>query len=361
MPLHLSLFLLRCSAPSYSKTYKLADGTQKTVTYPSIPRNTAIDWDNIRDTYSCSESHAHTAQDTAVADLMRYCGYAVKMSYGGSSSASYHYDEFIKYFGFDDSAYRISRDNYDIDGWEDAIYAELAEGYPMPVAGTKVDGAHAFVIDGFDGDNLFHVNWGWGGTGNGWFLLGVLNRWNRGNGAIMHLRRPDNVRAEPMTSLNTDNLTVNGTSIKCTFTNKTGNTGSFNMGIVKVEDDGSFSLIDGTKQSISGMANDDSQNKTFQMSGKLTEGTYKLLPGSKLTTGKVWHAKYNVREAYIEALVDANGALTMNLIEPVTDISIDTIVFTGPRIVGQEQKINVTFRNANPYYWAPFILIDGIY
>ena len=341
---------IKANIPSYSKTYKLDDGTEKTVTYPVISRGTTIDWDNIRDTYSCNESHAHTAQDTAVADLMRYCGYAVKMSYGGSSGASYHLADFVKYFGFDDGAYRISRDNYDIDGWVDAIYEELAEGYPMPMAGTKIGGAHAFVVDGFDGDNLFHVNWGWGGTGNGWFILGVLNRWNRGNGALMHLRRPDNVRAEPRESLSVSDVAVSGTNIKATFTNKTGDTGSFSAGIVKLEEDGTYTLV-GTRQTISGMADKASQSKTFQILKKLPEGTYKLSPASKLSAGKVWYPSYNMRDEYIEAVVDADSVPTMRVIKRVTDICIDTVVVASPRIVGQEQTLKVSFRNSGDEFY----------
>lgn len=346
---------IKAAIPSYSKTYKLSDGTEKKVTYPAIPRNTPIDWENIRSTYSCSESHAHTAQDTAVADLMRYCGYAVKMSYGGSSSASYRMGDFIKYFGFDDSAYRVSRDNVDIDGWEDAVYAELAEGYPMPCAGTKIEGAHAFVIDGFDGDNLFHVNWGWGGQGNGWFILGIINRWNRGNGVIVHLRPADNVRAEATDYLDVDDITVNGTSLNVTYTNKTGDANSFHAGIVKLEDDGTYTLV-GSKTSISGIADDASQTKTFEMNGALEEGTYKLLPASKLIRSTTWQAKYNLRSKYIEAVVDANGTPAMRVVEPVTDITIDTIVFPRTRIVGQEQKIDVTFRNSGDEFYHDVFL-----
>ena len=346
---------IKVAIPSYSKTFKLDDGTEKTVTYKAIPRNTPIDWDNICDTYSCSESHAHTAQDTAVADLMRYCGYAVKMSYGGSSSASYRTSDFIKYFGFDDGANRISRDDYDIDGWVDVIYNELAEGYPMPVAGTKVDGAHAFVIDGFDGDNLFHVNWGWGGQSNGWFLLGILNRWNRGNGAIINLRRPDNIKAEPTASLTINDVVTTSTGIKATFVNNTDKTATFHTGIVKIEDDGSLTLV-GTKQNINSMADDASATKTFQIKGNLPEGTYKLSPASKLSTGQVWHPKYNLRDQYVEAVVDADGEVAMRIIEPVIDISIDTIVFSRLRVVGQEQKIDVTFRNNGDEYYHDVFL-----
>jgi hypothetical protein len=31
------------------------------------------------------------------------------------------------------------------------------------------------VIDGYNGNELFHINWGWGGADDGYFALSVLN------------------------------------------------------------------------------------------------------------------------------------------------------------------------------------------
>ena len=51
----------------------------------------------------------------------------------------------------------------------------MAERRPVLYAGTSSGGAHAFVCDGYDGNGLFHINWGWGGMCNGYFKLSVLN------------------------------------------------------------------------------------------------------------------------------------------------------------------------------------------
>jgi hypothetical protein len=39
---------------------------------------------------------------------------------------------------------------------------------------TKNSAGHSFNLDGYDGSGHFHVNWGWGGTGNGYFNLDGL-------------------------------------------------------------------------------------------------------------------------------------------------------------------------------------------
>ena len=353
---------IKVEIPEFSKTYTLKDGTKKTVTFPKVPRGAKIDWDNMQDTYSCSESHAHTAADTAVANLMRYCGQAVKMSYGASSGANWKAPDVIKYFGFDTSGYRAGRDQYSIDEWQDLIYNEIAAGYPVPFSGSKLSGGHAFVLDGFDGEQLFHVNWGWGGGSNGWFLIGVLNSgdnsgigaasgsggYARGQAAVIGLRRPSNNRENGYLTIS--DVAVTNTTVRATCKNETGANGRFHVGLLKLDDDGEFSLV-GNKQSITNMADGTSQSKTFYVSGKLTEGTYKLTLASKPQSSEEWKPLYNMRDRYIEAIVDAEGNTKLRLVEPVYNISIDTITFPGTRIVGKEQEIVVKFRNnADEYY-----------
>lgn len=56
------------------------------------------------------------------------------------------------------------------------IYEELNEGRPILYAGATKDGAgHAFVFDGYDKDGLVHVEWGWDGSGDGYFDVDMLN------------------------------------------------------------------------------------------------------------------------------------------------------------------------------------------
>ena len=366
---------IKTTIPSHSNTYTLKNGTKKTVTVNSIPRNTVIDWEYMRDTYSCNDSHVHDRPDTAVANLMLYCGQGVKMGWGASSGAatSRARDFFVTYFGYDERAYWGGRGSYSIDEWFDMLYNEIEEGYPVLYAGHSSGGGHAFVLDGFDGDNLFHVNWGWGGGSNGWFLVSILNPgdnsgigassssdgYSMSQGALFNLRTPGTPKEN--VSLSISDVSVSGTRISAKFTNKTGASGNFNTGIVMMNEDGSLSLV-GTRQSISGMAADASATKTFTISAsKLPgEGTYKLSPASKTSKGDVWIPKYtmhNTHSQYIEAVVDSLGHLSVHFKNPTEEaISIDTIVFPGTRIVNQEQEVKVTFRNDGAEYFKTIYL-----
>ena len=123
-------------------------------------------------------------QRKAVATLMRYCGQSVEMMYGpaelGGSGAnrSFVATALAKYFDYN-TPHFISRFNFpSIDEWEEIIYGELAAGRPMVYCGSSDSGGHAFVCDGYDGNGLFHINWGWSGLGDGYFALAVLNPYN---------------------------------------------------------------------------------------------------------------------------------------------------------------------------------------
>ena len=165
--------------PSLTNTY---NGTQD-VTLNAVPAGTTIDWANMQNIYS---STATGNGATAVAQLMLYCGQAVSMFYGSSSSA-YSQDvpsALVNYFGFDNSATYLYASNYTIEGWERLIYEELVAGRPVFLNGQSTGGGHAFVCDGYGGDGLFHINWGWNGSCDGYFRLVALRPANSdGTGA----------------------------------------------------------------------------------------------------------------------------------------------------------------------------------
>ena len=45
----------------------------------------------------------------------------------------------------------------------------------MIFCGTGSAGGHCFVADGYDSNNYLHINWGWGGTSDGYFDCDALN------------------------------------------------------------------------------------------------------------------------------------------------------------------------------------------
>ena len=60
--------------------------------------------------------------------------------------------------------------------WIALLKMELNAGRPLIYGGYASNGGgHAFILDGYDASDQFHVNWGWGGNYDGYFAIGNLN------------------------------------------------------------------------------------------------------------------------------------------------------------------------------------------
>ena len=173
-----------------------------------IAAGSVLNWSNMIDDYSGNYPDDYSADNIiAVATLMKYCGWSVQMDYGPESGAqtSMVGDALKTYFGYANTTQFVSRSFYSYANWTDLIYNELQQGRPVIYNGQATDGGHCFVCDGYkyeDNTDLFHINWGWGGTSNGYFVLSVLNpqeqgiggsasssAYNAGQGAIVGIQK----------------------------------------------------------------------------------------------------------------------------------------------------------------------------
>lgn len=143
-----------------------------------------FDWTNMQNTYSGNETGT-TA--TAIATLMQYCGYSVEMDYGPESGSDTQNvaAALKKYFDYKGTTQFVSRSYYSYDNWVDLIYFELEHNRPVVYGGASTGGGHEFVCDGYqymEETDYFHINWGWGGTSDQYFVLSVLNPFEQGTG-----------------------------------------------------------------------------------------------------------------------------------------------------------------------------------
>ena len=151
---------------------------------PTITQEEGIyDWDNMLPKYN-KEANATQQQKDAVAKLMYHCGAAVQMNYGPESAASVSASKLAKYFGYDaDLMMDLNRSTFSLDKWMQIIDTELAAGRPVLYSGQASDGGHQFICDGKDDEGLYHINWGWSGSQNGYFDLSLLNPEKGGTGS----------------------------------------------------------------------------------------------------------------------------------------------------------------------------------
>lgn len=206
---------------------------------------TTYDWSNMLDSY---KSGYTTVQGEAVATLMYHCGVAVDMGYGASSGA---YTATVPvalrdYFGYDANYQRIQKVLYPADSLNAIVYQELAAKRPVLVSGSNDEGGHAFVCDGCDSRGYYHINWGWGGSNDGYYLLTALNPgksqgiggttkgYNQGTSFYIGLQPKSNTSATAIPQMGMDNMTID----KQSFARSTG---SFDVTITKLQN---FGLTD---------------------------------------------------------------------------------------------------------------------
>lgn len=119
------------------------------------------------------------AYNNDVARFLYQCGVAVSMNYGPDASGADPNDAraaLIWFFRYSAEASLLFRDLYNYEVWEEMMKAELDASRPIFYGGYGT-GGHAFVMDGYtvnNGLDWFHMNWGWAGSGDGWFFLSNL-------------------------------------------------------------------------------------------------------------------------------------------------------------------------------------------
>ncbi|HZK08166.1 MAG TPA: C10 family peptidase [Bacteroidales bacterium] len=126
---------------------------------------------------------------TDIALLQFHCGVAVEMMYSTSGSGAYSGDvpgAIKQYFGYSSSATIKQKQNYTNTGWVDLLKGQIDAGQPMYYSGYNNSGGHAFCCDGYDDANLFHFNFGWSGSSNGFYTLSSVGGFSGGQAAVIN-------------------------------------------------------------------------------------------------------------------------------------------------------------------------------
>lgn len=142
------------------------------------------DWDQMFDQYL---PRVHTEeQKEAVAKLCYHVGVAMDMMYapGGSGAYDMRVNESMRdYFSYNPYGTVINRFAFGLANWSGILNRELSLGHPVYMSGSSNEGGHAFVIDGVNEQDYYHVNWGWGGAYNGWYDISIMHPAGVGTGA----------------------------------------------------------------------------------------------------------------------------------------------------------------------------------
>ena len=360
--------------------YKLTDRNGNDASHGA---NTSADlpaiqfkWDLMKTKYSYKEPDTpNSEEEDAVADLMLYCAYAAHMNFGladkhGGSSASTSTlaDGFSKYFGFNPTTWKdVQRKDYSISEWDEIVYNELACGRPIIYSGSY-DGGHAFICDGYDGAGLYHFNWGWGGSYNGYFKLQATNP--KGDSDISDMGyiadnyciiglQPNNWPDiyDPSSDDTWEVFEVEGfvptirsfsidnTTLSISLWNKSDNDYGFGFALGELGDNGSIQVIDTKYESqqdnvLKGWYY---RSVTFDVSTYgLSEGSHKLVPLNKLKGETVWKM-CTPTDSYFEVIV--SGGDYSIIAHPIEDLKVNEFHLATGGTPGYSQGINLSVTN----------------
>lgn len=363
--------------PSYTST-------SRRFLMPEIPAGTAIDWNNMVNKYDGSETDI---QKKAIANLMLLCGTAVRMNYTNNFSSAYDIDVALalrNYFGYDDATTYVMRNDYFESDWNQRVYDELKAGRPVYYSGTSSGTGHAFVVDGYGGDDYFHVNWGWGGMSNDYFLLSILDSDNNsgsgasmsadgysfGQGAIFGARPSTGIPNSAIPILTTDQAVVFSDSVMTRTS--TDQTFKFTVGFSQIShmnDTYTYELGTGfystngellqampattTEMSYNwGYQNAKNAQTTFTIGKNVENLTCIIKPISRLANTQIWYADKGSDIYNIKAVIQGN---TLKLFAPVFNMT-GKLVVNGNKEVGSIMPITATITN-NGTLWKGEIFI----
>lgn len=127
--------------------------------------------------------------------LLYHCAVSVDMDFGPDGSGALTALAKIAlrdYFRMSKEMTYYRRDR--VSNWKELITLELVEGRPIIYKGDADNGeaGHAFNLDGVINSDYFHINWGWSGSSNGYFLLDDLtpgtNNFTQNHAAIFGMQ-----------------------------------------------------------------------------------------------------------------------------------------------------------------------------
>lgn len=327
-----------------------------TTTTHSIPlsvdfSSTTYDWVNMTSSYNAGSTEI---QKNAIATLMYHCGVTTNMDYDLSSgtTTTKMANALINNFGYDANMNKVMRDFYSRNEWINFLKTELNALRPVLYGGQSNSGGHLFVCDGYDTNDYFHFNWGWGGMSDGYYAISALNPSSQGIGGssggynsyqdiIIGMQKPNPVTTpfniiymrEPLVSSNVSvqrnaNTTI---TLKKTF-NFGVNTFKGSIGLGLYQNDNLVNVVKSLTTEIQPNYgfNDYSINNVSIPTG-IANGTYKLHTIYKPTGETNWSIvrSYVGTPNYLYVQVSSSDVTYTNVSDFGPNLTLNSISVTG--------------------------------
>ena len=270
-------------------------------------------------------------------------------------------------FGYDPAMRIIQRDAYSAEDWDDMMYNEVSNSRPVMFYGDHSQlGGHSYLTDGYQtSTGFYYINWGWGGTCNGWFDLGILNpfvayfsSWSSmgydcppsgftsGLKAIIGIQqKPEGEVEEAVELITTDDMRFESSQIVATVFNYNDRpyTGAIRWAILA--GDATFTLLDGNETTLNNLSLY-TYARLNPSNLDLADGTYRLVPVCKKTTETEWNLCEGYKQKYADVTF-ADGQVSVD-VHPITNkVIVENVCYYGNTGYADDQYLEyiVTLRN----------------
>ena len=356
----------RCSTGCLATAIAIAMGCfnwpEKTTAIPGYTTSTKgivmkelapweIDWNNILDRYDYQYT---SAQANAVAKFMLYVAQGIKADFSKEAVNAYMSSAIyalVNYFDYDPNIRHVYSSDFDtLYDFSDAVYSEISQGRPVVLDGfslftpTSNNAGHAFVCDGYDKNDLFHIDWGWSGYCNGYFRLSMLNpykttrnrNYSNNLGALFGMQpngwKENTGISYPQEDMSLQflSITPNDNNIRVTLQNGYDSRQTFESAIALYDEDLNFiqfiSKADTTTFNKYGW-----NYKTYSPISyeNIVDGKYKVIPVSRVLGEEKWHFNRSLGTyAYLEVTIDG---------ENISYSPVETIVVNSFYVLDSDQ------------------------
>ena len=161
-----SAILYNCQAPTY---VELTDRV--------------YDWDNMPLVYDGNWTEKQIYEVSKIMSHLAHANFSTFGQNGTTANEERETARLNRYFNYPKIAASYQKD-YTQEAWEAKIKESLDNGCPIPYAANNSgtgDSRHMFVIDGYTDNGYYHFNFGWNGSGNGWFKLNNITPYQGDN------------------------------------------------------------------------------------------------------------------------------------------------------------------------------------
>lgn len=339
-----------------------------------------INWKNICDNYI--DVTTTSAQQSEVAKFFRYVTQSITTNYKSSSSTSNpsRIPAALKtYFNFESTVKQINATDYSFEDLIDLLYNEVAEHRPVIISGISLatlanaSAGHSYIMDGYDKDDLFHFDWGWGGSCRGYYRLSALSPFQnvrnraymkslsavvgiqpKGYGGTVHqseIEEQDRSLTLTSVSVPTSTSVVSSVTVSVGMQNKNDVANNYDHAVALYDSNYGFVKI---LKSYAGaaFATDASKTSTYSVSfADVANGTYYIVPVSRVSNYATWHTDRCLStNSCIKAVVTSKKAVCTNVPAIVVNsMKIDEADKSNAAGAPQEITMNVTNNTFDVY------------